>query len=121
MIIQLACKKVFGSFVMSNRRTCERQTSPFTYFSWLHTLRLCLFLVTRAAWESSEISIKCVGASRSFPPPLPFFIMRSCVHTLHVIMYPILRNIMNTIDIDHNKDRSEGCMSHILHAKALGL
>ena len=32
-----------------------------------------LFLVTRAAWVSSEISIKCVGALRSFPPPLPFF------------------------------------------------
>ena len=31
-----------------------------------------LFLVTRPAWVSFEFSIKCVGASRSFLPPLPF-------------------------------------------------
>ena len=35
-----------------------------------HTVSL--FLVTCAAWVNFEFSIKCVGASRSFPPPLPF-------------------------------------------------
>ena len=35
-------------------------------------LAVWLFLVTRAAWVSAEISIKCVGASRSFP--LPFLL-----------------------------------------------
>ena len=40
-------------------------------------LAVLLLLVTRAAWVSLEISIKCVGALRSFPLPLPPFIMRS--------------------------------------------
>ena len=36
-------------------------------------LAVLLFLVTRAAWVNLEISIKCVGALRSFPPPLSLF------------------------------------------------
>ena len=46
------------------------------YCGEFHRFRV-VFLVTRAAWESFEFSIKCVGASRSFPPPLPSLIMRS--------------------------------------------
>ena len=36
-------------------------------------LVVLLFLVTRAAWVSLDISIKCVGASCSFLPPFSFF------------------------------------------------
>ena len=78
MIIQLACRKVFGLFVMSNRRTVSDKLHHLLTFLGYIPCGYVLFLETRAAWESSEISIKCVGASRSFPPPHPFFIMRSC-------------------------------------------
>ena len=47
------------------------------------------FLAMCAARESFEFSIKCVGASRSFPPPLPF------LH--HALLLP-LHNLMHLCD-----------------------
>ena len=45
-------------------------TDDLITFSWLATYPVIwLFLVMYAAWVSSEISVKCVGASHSFPSP----------------------------------------------------
>ena len=57
-------------------RSYDQLASPFTFLAtYLAVMSIC------TAWVSSEISIKCVGASRS-SPPLPFFIMRSCYNCL---------------------------------------
>ena len=62
--------------------------SPYAIFS--HTipplplsLRMLplICLVTRAAWVNFESSIKCIGASRSFPPPL------RCLHYALLVWY----------------------------------
>ena len=50
-----------------------------------------LFLVIRAAWVSTEISVKCVGALRSFP--LPFF---------HYALLSESNKMKNVVDIVAN-------------------
>ena len=52
--------------------------TSYLFFLATYLAAMPIFSNACAAWVSSEISIKCVGASHSFPPPLPFFIMRSC-------------------------------------------
>ena len=50
-----------------------------------------LFLVIHAAWVSTEISVKCVGALRSFP--LPFF---------HYALLSESNKMKNVVDIVAN-------------------
>ena len=64
--IQQACYVFF---------TCVR---TYTHTMWLWLTTTILFLVTRAARESFEFSIKYAGAS---PLAFPFFIMHYC-HTI---------------------------------------